>query len=67
MEKKHDKGGGEWVNNMPVRSENIAFGAEEMITCGKCSRVNPPNRLKCLYCAAALEISAEQADKSCRP
>ena len=62
MEKKHDKDGGEWVNNMPVRSENIAFGAEEMITCGKCSRVNPPNRLKCLYCAAALEISAEQVD-----
>jgi hypothetical protein len=62
MEKKHDKGGDEWVNNVPVTSENIAFSTEEMITCGKCSRVNPPNRLKCLYCAAALEISAEQAD-----
>ena len=24
--------------------------------------MNPPNRLKCLYCAAALEISAEQVD-----
>jgi hypothetical protein len=63
MEKKHDKGGGEWVNNMPVRSENIAFDTEEMITCGKCSRVNPPNRLKCLYCAAELEISGAQADQ----
>jgi hypothetical protein len=62
MEKKHDKGGGEWVNNMPVRSENIAFDAGEMIACGKCSRVNPPNRLKCFYCAAELEISAEQVD-----
>jgi hypothetical protein len=63
MEKKHDKGGDEWVNNMPVRSENIAFGAEEMIACGKCTRVNPPNRLKCLYCAAELEISGAQADQ----
>ena len=63
MEKKHDKGGGEWVNNMPVRSENIAFSIEEMITCGKCSRVNPPNRLQCLYCAAELEISGAQADQ----
>lgn len=61
MEKKHDNGG-EWVNDMPVRSENIAYGAEEMITCGKCSRQNPPNRLKCLYCAAELEISPELAD-----
>jgi hypothetical protein len=63
MEKKHDKGGGEWVNDMPVRSENIAYDAEEMITCGKCSRVNPPNRLKCLYCAAELEISGAQTDQ----
>jgi hypothetical protein len=63
MEKKHDKGGGEWVNNMPVRSENMAFSTEEMITCGTCSRLNPPNRLKCLYCAAELEISGAQADQ----
>jgi hypothetical protein len=62
MEKKHDKDGGEWINDMPVRSEKIAFGAHEMITCGKCSRANPPNRVKCLYCAAELEISGAQAD-----
>lgn len=57
MEKKHDKGPGEWVNDMPVQSENIAFSAGEMIKCGKCDRANPPNRVKCLYCARELEIS----------
>jgi len=62
MEKKNDKDSGEWVNDMPVRSENIAYDADEMIACGKCSRQNPPNRLKCFYCAAELEISPEQAD-----
>ncbi len=47
--------------NFPVQTEDIAFKPEEMISCGKCARMNPPNRLKCVYCGGELEISAEQA------
>jgi len=47
--------------NQPVQTEDIAFKPEEMISCGKCARTNPPNRLKCFYCGAELEMTAEQA------
>ena len=47
--------------NQPVQTEDIAFKPEEMISCGKCARTNPPNRLKCFYCGAKLEMTAEQA------
>lgn len=53
----------EFLNNLPIQSEDIAFKPGELISCGKCSRTNPPNRLKCVYCGAELEISAEQAEK----
>ena len=36
---------------MPVRTEIIAFAAEEMESCGRCGKANPPNRASCLYCA----------------
>jgi hypothetical protein len=49
------------LTNLPVQTENIAFKTKELITCTKCQRTNPPNRLKCFYCAAELEISAENA------
>jgi hypothetical protein len=62
MERKEELiKGAEQVKNFPVQTEDIAFKPEEMIACGKCARTNPPNRLKCFYCGAALEISAEQA------
>lgn len=51
----------EFLKNLPVQTENIAFKAEEMISCEKCGRPNPPNRLECVYCGAKLEISAEQS------
>ena len=38
------------------QTERIAFEPSQMIACGKCGRVNPPNRLKCIYCANDLEI-----------
>ncbi len=50
------------LKDMPIQSENIAYKAEELIVCKKCGRTNPPNRLKCFYCAAELEISAENAE-----
>ena len=48
------------LKDLPVTAENIAYGFDEMIPCGKCQRNNPPNRLKCLYCGAELQFSDEQ-------
>ena len=51
----------ERLKDLPLQTENIAFKPEEMIRCRNCSRLNPPVRLECFYCAAELEISAAQA------
>lgn len=51
----------DFLKNLPLQSEEIGFKPDEMLLCGKCTRTNPPNRLKCMYCGAELEISAEQA------
>ncbi|HQU83960.1 MAG TPA: hypothetical protein PKY59_12570 [Pyrinomonadaceae bacterium] len=51
-----------WLKDMPIQTENIAFKAEEMVLCEKCRRNNPPNRLKCFYCAADLQLSSEQSE-----
>lgn len=37
-------------------TEDPRFAADEMVTCGKCSRTNPPNRAACLYCGSDLEV-----------
>jgi hypothetical protein len=42
-----------------LQTEDIAFTAAEMIACPNCDRQNPPNRLKCLYCAAELKIEPQ--------
>jgi hypothetical protein len=44
----------DWLTNLPT------YSAEQMIVCGKCSRNNAPNRLKCLYCGDQLPINDEQ-------
>lgn len=54
MEKKRDETE-EWVDGVRVRTENIAFAAEALVTCGKCSRPNAPTREVCIYCGTALE------------
>lgn len=51
-----------WLKDLPIQAENIAFKAEEMILCEKCRRTNPPNRLKCFYCATDLKLSNERAE-----
>jgi hypothetical protein len=51
----------DFLNDLPVQSEEIGFKPDEMLACKKCARVNPPNRVKCMYCGAELEISAAQA------
>jgi hypothetical protein len=53
----------DFLKDLPVRSEEIGFKAEEMLACGNCARANPPNRLKCMYCGAEMEIPAEHAAK----
>jgi hypothetical protein len=40
-----------------IQSENIAFDPSAMVKCGGCGRMNPPNRLKCIYCAKVLALS----------
>ena len=49
----------EWVKDLPLQSEDIGFKPEEMISCRKCGRSNPPTRLNCFYCAEDLEIPNE--------
>ena len=44
-----------------IQTENIAFNPTQMQACAACGRMNPPTRLKCLYCGAGFEISAENA------
>ncbi len=62
MEKKADRiHPDEWLKDIPLPTENPAFKSEELISCAKCTRMNPPTRLKCLYCGAELEFSAEQS------
>ena len=51
---------GEWLKDLPIQTENLAFDRKELILCGNCGRQNPPNRLNCLYCALELEMPDEQ-------
>ena len=63
QENNHDNGAEDFLKNLPVHSEEVGFKPDEMVACGACARLNAPNRLKCMYCGAALEISSEQAGK----
>ena len=38
-------------------------GSPEMVSCPKCSRMCPANRVKCLYCGSDLELSDEQMSR----
>lgn len=49
------------VGGIPVTAEQIGFSAEEMISCGKCAKTNPPNRLNCFYCGGVLDLPEEVA------
>lgn len=45
---------GEVVGGIRVRSEEIGFAADELITCTACGKANPPNRANCIYCGGGL-------------
>lgn len=47
----------EWLKDLPVQTENVAFKPEEMIACAKCRRMNPPNRPNCVYCGGELDAA----------
>ncbi len=53
----------DFLKNLPLQAEEIGFKRDEMVACRKCGRASAPNRLKCMYCGAALEIYADQTDK----
>lgn len=53
----------DFLKDLPLQAEEIGYKPDEMLTCGKCGRQSAPNRLKCMYCGAELEISAEHAAK----
>lgn len=38
-----------------------AFTPGELVACERCSRANPPTRMNCLYCGAAMPRTAESA------
>jgi hypothetical protein len=43
------------------RSELKGFTADQMIRCDECLRANPPTRVSCLYCNAALPLNETSA------
>jgi len=46
---------------MKIQTESIAYAADDLVTCARCSRSNPPTRPKCVYCGADLEIPEDKA------
>ena len=44
-----------------IQTEDIAFKPDEMQPCTACKRLNPPTRLRCLYCGAEVEVKPENA------
>lgn len=42
-----------------IQSEDIAFKPGDLMSCGRCSRSNPPNRIECLYCGEVLEANLQ--------
>lgn len=42
-------------------SEPQGFAPDQMVRCEECLRANPPTRLNCFYCAAALPVSEKTA------
>ncbi len=42
---------------MKPPSENVGYTADQLVSCGKCKKANPPDRASCLYCGGALDRS----------
>jgi hypothetical protein len=48
------------LRDLPIRSDEIGFAADALLTCGKCGRTNAPNRPDCMYCGTRLEGSTAE-------
>ncbi len=46
-----------------IQTEDIAFRDDELVSCPKCGRKNSPERVACLYCAAALGTRSSPGTK----
>lgn len=51
----------DWLKNLPVQTESIAYQPDEMIVCARCSRSNAPSRLNCFYCGFELAVTDAQS------
>ncbi len=45
------------IGGMPLTAESIGYSRDQLTTCGKCGKSNPPNRFNCLYCSAELAVA----------
>lgn len=45
-----------------IASEPKGFKPDQMVRCETCLRANPPTRVNCLYCGAALALNEKAAD-----
>src|SRR5215467_7581524 len=50
------------VKDLPATLDAPGFAAEEMISCEKCGRTNPPTRLKCFYCGTDIAVTEKYAE-----
>ncbi|CAN5517442.1 hypothetical protein BH18ACI3_BH18ACI3_12020 [soil metagenome] len=48
-----------WLKDLQIQSESTAFKPEEMVSCQKCGKSNPPTRLSCFYCSTELHLPAQ--------
>jgi hypothetical protein len=46
-----------WTTDDSSDSAPSPFGPDQMVRCEECLRANPPTRVNCLYCAAALPLN----------
>jgi hypothetical protein len=47
------------LTNSVESTQSRAFAAGELVACPSCSRANPPTRVNCLYCGAALGVTSD--------
>lgn len=50
-----------WDEDAKLAPAPRAFAPAEMVACEECLRANPPTRMNCLYCGAALPATAPTA------
>ena len=55
-----------WNDDDLAPGDARAFSQDELVSCEKCARLNPPTRTNCLYCGACLPISG-MATESIKP